>query len=376
MNNRVYKYFFYEFLRYFLIVLFAICAILWTIQAVNFLDLVTDDGHAFGIYTFYSFLLVPKIITKIIPFAFLISLMLTINKLEKDNELIALWTSGLNKIYIVHLIFRISLFLRMIQILFTSFITPETLNTSRPLLKNSQLQFIPSLLKEKVFNDTIKGLTIFVERKNTDGSFKNIFIEDEGQALTDISSKGSGSTIFAKSGYVAPDDKSLVLYDGSIQKSNIKKEISVVTFEKTIINLSELSTKTITEPKIQETSTKDIFICIKTKDQNLNNCNSGLDYQKDLVIEVNKRFGTPFYIPVIGLIICFLLSTRKDKKISLYNKSIFPGLGFTMLVCSEISVRYSGMTLNNTIIFYIIPIGMLPLTYLLLLRTFKYENLN
>jgi len=376
MNNRVYKYFFYEFLRYFLIVLFAICAILWTIQAVNFLDLVTDDGHAFGIYTFYSFLLVPKIITKIIPFAFLISLMLTINKLEKDNELIALWTSGLNKIYIVHLIFRISLFITMIQILFTSFITPETLNTSRSLLKNSQLQFIPSLLKEKVFNDTIKGLTIFVERKNTDGSFKNIFIEDEGQTLTKISNAGGGSTIFAKAGYVASDDKSLVLYNGSIHKNNVEKKINIIKFEKTVLDLSELTTKTITQPKIQETSTKDIFICIKTKDRNLNNCNGGLEYQKDLVIEVNKRFGMPFYIPVIGLIICFLLSTRKDKKISLYNKNIFPALSFVMLVCSEISVRYSGLSLNHSLIYYIIPVGMIPLTYLLLMRTFKYENLN
>jgi len=376
MNNRVYKYFFYEFLRYFLIVLFAICAILWTIQAVNFLDLVTEDGHAFGIYTFYSFLLIPKIITKLIPFAFLISLMITINKLEKDNELIALWTSGLNKIYIVHLIFKISLFIAMIQILFTSFITPETLNTSRSVLKNSQLQFIPSLLKEKVFNDSVKGLTIFVERKNTDGSFKNIFIEDGGKALTTISNDGSGSTIFAKSGYVASDDKSLVLYNGSVQKNNQEKEISIVRFEKTVIDLSALSTKTITAPKIQETSSKDIFICIKTKDQNKNNCNAGLDFQKDLMIEVNKRFGTPFYIPVIGLIISFLLSTRKDKKISLYNKSIFPALSFAMLLCSEISVRYSGFSLNNTIIYYIIPIVMLPLTYLLLVRTFKYENLN
>ena len=37
--------------------------------------------------------------------------------MEKDNELIVLWTSGLNKIYIVNLIFRISLIITIIQIL-------------------------------------------------------------------------------------------------------------------------------------------------------------------------------------------------------------------------------------------------------------------
>ena len=56
MKNRIYKYFFHEFIGYFAIVLFASIAVIWTIQAVNFLDLVTDDGHAFTIYLFYSIL--------------------------------------------------------------------------------------------------------------------------------------------------------------------------------------------------------------------------------------------------------------------------------------------------------------------------------
>ena len=69
MKNRIYIYFFYEFIRYFTVILFALTAIIWTIQAVNFLDLVTEDGHAFRIYLFYSLLTVPKILTKLIPFS-------------------------------------------------------------------------------------------------------------------------------------------------------------------------------------------------------------------------------------------------------------------------------------------------------------------
>ena len=116
MKNRIYKYFFYELIRYFAVVLFALTAIIWTIQAVNFLDLVTDDGHAFKIYFFYSILTLPKILTKLIPFSFLIASILTILKMEKDNELIILWTSGLNKIYIVNLIFKISILIVILQI--------------------------------------------------------------------------------------------------------------------------------------------------------------------------------------------------------------------------------------------------------------------
>ena len=221
MKNTIYKYFFIEFLRYFSITLFALAIIVWTIQSVNYLDLVTDDGHAFTTYFTYSLLTLSKIITKIIPFCFLIATVFTIIKFEKDNELIVVWTSGLNKIYIVNLILRISLIIMFLQLFLTSIINPTLLNLSRSVLKNSELQFVPSLLKEKQFNDTIRGLTIFVEKKDENQIYKNIFIQDDGQILSNI---GSSSTIFAKSGYITDDEKHLILYSCLLYTSDAADE--------------------------------------------------------------------------------------------------------------------------------------------------------
>ena len=179
MKKTIYNYFSHEIIRYFVIVIFATTAIIWTVQAVNFLDLVTEDGHAFTIYIFYSFLTIPKIITKLIPFSFLIALLLTIIKLEKDNELIILWMSGLNKIHVVNLIFRVSISIMLLHLIMSVFLNPQILNISRTLLKNSELQFVSSLLKEKEFNDSVKGLTVFVDKKRKNNTYENIFIRDE-----------------------------------------------------------------------------------------------------------------------------------------------------------------------------------------------------
>ena len=94
MNKTIYKYLFYEFIRFFIATLFAFAAIVWTVQAVNYLDLITEDGHSLTVYFSYSLLTLSKVLTKLIPFCFLIATVLTIIKLEKDNELMALWTSG------------------------------------------------------------------------------------------------------------------------------------------------------------------------------------------------------------------------------------------------------------------------------------------
>jgi lipopolysaccharide export system permease protein len=374
MKKTVYKYFFYEFLRYFIVALIALSAIVWAVQAINFLDLVTEDGHAFTIYFTYSLLTLSKIYTKLIPFCFLISIVLTILKFEKDNELLILWTSGLNKIHMVNLIFRISLIIMLLQLVFANIVNPTLLNLSRSILKNSELQFIPSLLKQKTFNDTIESLTIFVDTKNENGIYKNIFILDEGNILSNISN--TSSTIFAKSGYVSSDEKSLVLLNGNIQKLNVDGNVNIVEFDKTILNLEGITTKSISEPKIQETSTLEILSCIKYQSLGSGNCERYAENYTDTKIEINKRFGMPFFIPLISLVCCFILMSRKDKKITAYKKYIYFFIGFVILMSGEITVRYSGISWHHTLIYYLIPIVMLPLFYVALIRTIKHENLT
>ena len=83
MKSKINKYFFKEFLYYFIVVLFSLISVVWIVQAVNFLDLIIEDGHALGVYFSYSLLTLPKIITRLFPFCFLIAVILTILKLEK-----------------------------------------------------------------------------------------------------------------------------------------------------------------------------------------------------------------------------------------------------------------------------------------------------
>ena len=84
----------------------------------------------------------------------------------------------------------------------------------------------------------------------------------------------------------------------------------------------------------------------------------------------------PIFVPLISLISCFLLVSRKEKKHPTFYKYIFFIIGFVFIIGSEISVRYSGTSSAHTGIYYLIPLGLIPLVYLSLIRTFKYENLN
>ena len=60
LSNKIYRHFFSELSKYFFVVLFTFTAIVWAVQAVNYLDLIVDDGHAVSVYLGYSLLNVSK----------------------------------------------------------------------------------------------------------------------------------------------------------------------------------------------------------------------------------------------------------------------------------------------------------------------------
>ena len=64
----------------FIIIASTLGLIVWIIQAVNFLDFVTEDGHGLKVYFLYSIFNFPKIIHRILPFVFFISLFYQIIK--------------------------------------------------------------------------------------------------------------------------------------------------------------------------------------------------------------------------------------------------------------------------------------------------------
>jgi lipopolysaccharide export system permease protein len=385
LSNKIYKHFFLELSKYFFLVLFTFSAIVWAVQAVNFLDLIVEDGHAVSLYLNYSLLNIPKILTKFIPLSFLLALVLTILKFDSENELIILWTSGLNKIKIINFFLKIALIVTLIQLFLAAFINPNILNYSRSLIKNSDLDLISSTIKTNEFNDTLEGLTMYLEEKNELGIMKNVFIRDDSHRLSTIENKEKTAslTIFAKKGRLNSETKnSLILENGVIHLENQSKEIQVIKFKKTELFFDNLKTKSIIYPKVQETSSKILLSCFFKKtthtllkgDKDLK-CHTK-EERIEVLAEINRRFGMPLYIPLLALLSSFLLVSREETKVKGWYKYFYFSLAFTILIAAEILVRYSGKSLTHGLFYYLLPIACIPVLYVELIRRFYYENLR
>ena len=285
--------------------------IVWTLQAVNYFDFVSQDGHGIGTYFKYILLNFPKIIHRIVPFIFFITLFYIISDYETKNELQIFWTFGITKINFANKLIFVSVILMIFQIFFGSYISPFSQLKGRELLKSSNMDFFTSLIKEGKFINVVDGLTIFIEKKNKNGNYSNIFLDD--------SSKATSRMIYAKSGEIIDDDnlKIFKLYDGRVINKD-KEKINVFEFDEIDFNLADYRSSTILVPKVQELPSRALFACsplISFYNSDFFEIDSFKCSEK-IIKEVNqelfKRYYKPLFLPIIAILSCFLLVVPKN----------------------------------------------------------------
>ena len=374
MKKILFRKLLFDYLKFFIVSLMSAGIIIWVFQAVNFLDIMIEDGRDYSVYIKYSLLNFPKIINKIYPFALFFSLFYVTTKYETNNELIIFWNFGVNKIELVNFIIKISLLFMFFQILLASLIVPKTQDLARSFLRTSSVNFFGNFIKAQRFNDTIKGVTIYSEKKDNNGNMFNIYLkketDDENFQIT-----------YAKKGIFKEINKFpiLVLYNGETITVN-DGDTTSISFSKSDFPLKNLETNTTVYKKTQELSTKDLFKCIEILRKNklgnpkieIPNCikkNIG-----NIFKEFYKRLVIPLYIPLLTLIPFLLILSSKVN--SNYNKlRLFTFLiGLFFIIISETTIRFISEILFNNLTISLIPIVIFFILYLFFIQKLNFKK--
>ena len=147
MKKILFRKFLFDYITFFLIALISASTIIWVFQAVNFLDFVTEDGHGLSVYVKYTLLNLPKIISRLMPFIFFISIFYTLNKYEENNEILIFWTFGIKKSEFLNKIIKFSLIYFLISIVLSVFLVPKTQDIAKSFIRDSNIDYFPSLIK-------------------------------------------------------------------------------------------------------------------------------------------------------------------------------------------------------------------------------------
>ncbi len=376
MEKLIFRKLYNNITLFFIISIFSISLIIWITQAVNFLDLVSEDGHGLEIYFMYTLYNFPKIISRILLFIFFISIFYVLIKYEEKNELLLFWINGIGKKEFATKIVKFSLIYLLLQLILSAIIVPYANNKAKSFVRDSKVNFLGSIINEQKFTDAVKDLTIFIGKKENNLLY-DVFLKDRlGDEKFQI--------VSAKEGEIKNINNTnyLILYNGKIIDHD-SGSINNFSFNKTQFNLSKYLTKTVLYPKIQEANLFDLFYCfkddiylkyfnLKIEEPKFIRCNK--EVLGEITREILKRLYLPIYIPLLAFIASIIVLKSKDFwQYSNFKFYLFIN-GFITISLSEISIRYAGENNLNTIVFLTLPFFLFFINYFYLNRNLKTQN--
>ena len=373
MKKLIFRNIYGDIASFFLITALSITLVVWVIQAVNFLDFVSEDGHSFKVYFMYSLLNLPKIFSRLIIFVFFISLFYIFSKYENNKEILIFWTNGIKKIEFINHLIKFSFLFLILQLVLNFLVVPKTQDLARSYIRDSNIDYLPSLIKSKQFIDTVSDLTIFVEKKEDNGILKNIFLKEYDR------DKNESQIISAKSGIILRKNNkySLLLFNGKVIDLKENKT-TIFSFGKSEIDLSKYSTKSTTFPKIQELNSYELLQCINSiikyrQSYTKTNYTCDLNSINEFLNETFKRMFSPIYILIIALITsCLIFKPNEEINYNKFRFAIFT-LGTITLILSEVSpqlIKYSNV---SSYLFLISPFIFSLFVYFFLIIKFKFN---
>ncbi|MFQ5561304.1 MAG: LPS export ABC transporter permease LptF [Nitrospinota bacterium] len=318
------RYIFKELLSIFLLSLMGLTGVL-LLEKIHFLsDLIFNKGVTLAETLLLLFYISPSFLSITIPLSILLASIMGFSRLSAESELVAMKACGLSIYRLMLPVFVIS----FVAYIASSIITVELQHKGNLLLKNmifnvlktrADLQF-----KERVFNNTLSGMTIYVDKKGDASPVMNgVFIHTEAP-------KENARIIFAREGRLVPINGSVVLHliDGTIHEpGNEGESYHLLKFKEYDLKISfndqekqgSKSYKGRQEMSVTELKSEIRRLEKEDKDANL------------LRVEIHAKYAVPFACIAFGI-----LGAPLGIRVNRSGKGASLGVGVVIMVLNYI----------------------------------------
>ena len=214
--------------------LLSLTAIVWLTEALRQINVVTLEHQSLLIYLALTALVIPPILTIIIPVALLIGVIYALNRLSGDSELIVLSAGGFSPWAMLRPYLALGLVTALVTGFLSLWLMPWSFLKTRDVLSAVQADFVTHVARPGAFN-VVGGNFIFHYRaKGAGNDLRGLFMQDRRdpkQINTYIAEEGATITSGAHN--------FLLLRHGSLQRESAgNQDPAIVQFDQYAIDLS------------------------------------------------------------------------------------------------------------------------------------------
>lgn len=249
------------------------------------LDLIVSGGQNALIFLKATALAMPQLINMVLPVSAFVAALVTLNRLQTDQELAVCFAGGMSRWRVISPAFRLAGVLTLASLVINLWVQPTAHRAMREVLFEVRTNLVSSLIREGEFSQPAPGLTVYAQSVDRNGEIRNLFIhrfKDDGGATTYTADTGR---LVMKDG--API---LRLFRGSTQELSPEGVLNYLTFDDYPFELNTfLRTEERVHFKPSDRYLHELLFPDLTQDWETRN-------EKKLYAEGNARLSTPLYI--------------------------------------------------------------------------------
>lgn len=212
-------------------------SVIWLISVLPLMDLVINRGQSAPTFLYLILLMLPTPLVMIMPIAFFVGTLFTLQRMRGDSELVVMASAGYSLRQLTVPVLGCAAFVMAITYACLLFLAPAGQRVLNDKVLNIRADVAGALLHEGEFTPVAQGVTVFIRQLDNNGEIKGILVHDNrnwARPVTYIAEKG----ILAQT----PAGTRLILMDGNIETSaKGGKELQMLSYKSHTMNLDQFS---------------------------------------------------------------------------------------------------------------------------------------
>ncbi len=231
--NGISRYIFRQIAAPLVFITLTLTGVIWLTQALRLLDRLIGNGVAFSSFLYLTSLLMPALLSVVLPIAAFCATIYAYNRLTTDSELVVMSAAGMGRIKLAGPALALAGMIALFNYALVLYLIPLSAGTFRDTQYEFRANIANLLLQEGVFNAPVPGLTVYVRERLPNGELLGILVHDNRDTQRPI-------TMMAERGAMVrtPQGPRFIMVSGNRQQvEQDRKQLSLLYFDSYMLDL-------------------------------------------------------------------------------------------------------------------------------------------
>lgn len=234
MRGRLSRYVVGQILGPFGVFALILLGLVWLTQSLRIIETVVASGADATVFLEFAALLLPVVMSLILPVAAFAGSLYALNRMFMDSELVVLMAAGMSRLRLARPVAAFGGAVMIAMFAVTLYLMPTAARELRGRMAELGADVAGALVREGEFIHPAKGVSVYIRAAGRDGQMAGLFVQDDRDPDARVTYTAERAALVR-----TQDGPRLVMFDGAAQRLE-GEALSLLRFDKLVYDLGQL----------------------------------------------------------------------------------------------------------------------------------------